>query len=83
VRYFDECIGLDPKVRLMLNERILEVENQARLMVMQNAEHYRDMQLKLERYEKLPVNRKVFAAFSIEEIFEALSILETDPYIIW
>jgi len=26
VRYFDETVGLDPSIRLMLNERILEVE---------------------------------------------------------
>ena len=36
VKYFDESLGLEQNIRDMLNERIKEIETQARSMIMQN-----------------------------------------------
>ena len=34
VKYFDESLGLEQNIRDMLNERIREIETQARTMIM-------------------------------------------------
>ena len=79
VRYFDESVGLDDNLRQMLNERILEVESQARKMIQQNQANYQDMAIRLAKFEKLPADRAFLAAMPIEEIFQCAAILLTDP----
>ena len=83
VRYFDESVGLDDNVRQMLNERILEVESQARKMIQQNQANYQDMAIRLAKFEKLPADRAFLAAMPIEEIFQCAAILVTDAQELW
>lgn len=41
------------------------------------------MKIKLEKYDKLPVDRKFLASMPPDEIFKASAILITDPLDVW
>jgi hypothetical protein len=40
VKYFDESLGLEQNIRDMLNERIGEIETQARTMIASNGQQF-------------------------------------------
>ena len=83
VKYFDESLGLEQNIRDMLNERIKEIETQARSMIMQNGQLFLEQSIKLQRYEKLPIDRRFLASMPLSEIFQALTVLVRDPQEMW
>ena len=76
MRYFDELHGYDPKVKQMLNDRILECESQARFSLSQNAARLNQMALKLEKYERLPVDRQFMASLPLKDLMQTIALLE-------
>jgi len=83
VKLFDETAGLDPEVKDMLNDRLTEVVTEYRSYVSRDLALHAQMIAKLDRFEKLPVDRKFLANMKIEEIFRAIYILERDPHEVW
>ena len=76
--YFDETLGLDPKIKTMLNEHLADIENQCRIKIMRNQERFAEISMKLERFEKLPANLRFLAALPVQELFKSIAILVPD-----
>lgn len=83
VKYFDESLGLDETIREMLNERIKEIETQARTLIANNSQKFIEQSIKLNKYENLPIDRRFLASMPVEEIFQALGVLVRDPQQMW
>lgn len=83
VKYFDESQGLEPSLRDILNERIREVETQARTMIFQNGQQFVEQSYLLQRFQKLPIDRRFLASMPKEEIIQALAVLVNDPFEMW
>jgi len=83
IETFNELEGLDPTLLELINGRLQKVKEQFEGKIAEFVESQHQLISKIEALNKLSPNAYSLANLTMDEVFQGLSLIEGDPYVIW